>query len=325
MTKAKKITLVSVLCAVVLLGLFMLFWYFGDNYTQFYSIAQKEFEIAGLSEGVTPQGMCYDEESGLFLYSGYMKDGSASRIYAVSKNDPTKVKYVTLKYSNDTAYVGHAGGIDTDGHNVWVAGDKKLCRFFLDDLLSAENADSLQIVDELDMPNGADFLKYENGHLWVGEFHKDGKYDTHQSHHIEVSNGTNKALSFCFKTNSGKLCAIDEVPIKALSTTSLVQGMEIYGKKIILSTSYSLAKSHILTYEADLNASTTKTFDFNGIQIDLYILDDTNLTDDLEAPCMSEELAIANGRVFVLFESACKKYGLVTRESLRNVYSFKVA
>lgn len=326
MSKAKKITLFSILGVFAVLAVFVVCWYFGDNYTQFYKLTQKEFEIAGLSDGFTPQGMCYEENEGIFLYSGYMNNGSASRIYVFDKQKTDEQKFVTLKYADGSAYAGHAGGIDTDGINVWVAGDKKLCRISYESILSAESGTAVQIVDELQMPNGADFLKYESGKLWVGEFHKDGKYDTDESHHIERADGeTNKAISFCFEVNHALPCAIDETPIAALSTGSLVQGMEIYGNKVILSTSYSLPNSHILTYEIDLNAMAEKTFDFNGTQIDLFVLDSTNLISDLEAPCMSEEIAIANGRVYILFESACEKYGLVTREPLKYVFSYKLA
>lgn len=51
MSKAKKITLISVFSFLVAIMCFILIWYFGDNYTGFYNIANAEFEIAGLDEG----------------------------------------------------------------------------------------------------------------------------------------------------------------------------------------------------------------------------------------------------------------------------------
>jgi len=317
MSKSGKIISGIFASLLALIGIFLLFWYFGDNYTEFYSIARAEFEIAGLKDGFTPQGLCYEQNSDIFLMSGYMKNGTASRIYVVDAETGKTEKYFTLKNGNGD-YVGHAGGIETDGTNVWVVGDGFLYRFAFGDIANTETKGEISIIDSFETGNGADYIsKFENVVI-VGEFHKDGKYDTDESHHI----GENKALALCFGIDPTGRCGLTENPLMALSTGSLVQGMTFKGEKIILSTSYSLPKSKIYIYEKPTAAS--GNFDFNGTQIDLYVLNDSILIDTIEAPCMSEEIAVSEGRVYVLFESACKKYGLVTREPLKNVYSFEI-
>ena len=95
--------------------------------------------------------------------------------------------------------------------------------------------------------------------------------------------------------------------------------MDFAGDKIVISTSYSLPNSHLYVYKNVLNTTTDKSFDFDGTEIPLYILDKQDILKDIEAPCMSEEIVCKDGRVFVLFENACKKYGAVTREQLKNV------
>lgn len=52
-----------------------------------------------------------------------MNDGSASRIYVVDGESLETTKYFTLQDSDEKDYVGHAGGIATDGENVWICGD----------------------------------------------------------------------------------------------------------------------------------------------------------------------------------------------------------
>ncbi|MBE7075923.1 MAG: hypothetical protein E7375_02490 [Clostridiales bacterium] len=323
MNKAQKITSICFGIFFALLGIVLLFWYFGDSYPTFYANAEKEFEVAGLEDGFTPQGLCYEENSKTFLSSGYMKDGSASRIYVIDGEEGKTTKYFTLN-NGEEDYSGHAGGIATDGTNVWIVGDGYLFRFMFADIELVENGDSIDIIDGFKTGNGADFITVEENFLWVGEFHKDGKYDTDESHHIETENSTNKAIHFCYEINSANEYGIKSTtPVKALSTGSLVQGMEITTNKIILSTSYSLPNSHIYIYE-NIFTTAEETFDYNGTPIDLYVLEEVNLLEDIEAPCMSEELAIADGRVYVLFESACKKYGMVTREALKHVYSLDI-
>ena len=44
----------------------------------------------------------------------------------------------------------------------------------------------------------------------------------------------------------------------------------------------------------------------------------------LKAPCMTEEIELVDGRVYVLFENACKKYKAFTRTRLYNVYSLDI-
>ena len=43
-------------------------------------------------------------------------------------------------------------------------------------------------------------------------------------------------------------------------------------------------------------------------EVPLYHLDSANLTDWVEMPPMSEEVLCKDGKVYVLFESACTKY-----------------
>ncbi len=147
MSKSQKITLITTICIFTVLSVFLIMWYFGGSYGQFYKISSKEFEIAGLSDGYTPQGITYDEASKTFLTCGYMKDGSASRVYVV-KNGQTE-KYFTLKL-NGEAYVGHAGGIATNGQLAWISGDGKVHCFKFEDIDSVENGKSINIIDSFD-------------------------------------------------------------------------------------------------------------------------------------------------------------------------------
>jgi len=325
MTKAQKIVSIIFACLFASISLFAIVWYLGDNYGSFYARATKEFAILGLDEGYTPQGLCYEKESNLFLTCGYMKNGSPSRIYVVDETNSENNKYFTLK-NGEEDYCGHAGGITTNGTYVWLVGDGKVSRFSFEKVKSAENGEQIQIIDSFESGNGADFITIQNNLLWVGEFHREKKYDTDESHFIKTSNGkTNKALSLAYEIdNSNEYGIANLSPVKALSTGSLVQGMLFTEEKILLSTSYSLPNSHIYFHSNITNEETTKTFNFNGNEIPLYILEDSNLVESLEAPCMSEEIELVGNKVYIMFESACQKYGLFTREALKNVYSIKI-
>lgn len=327
MSKSKKITTIVVACIFAVLGIFVTFWYFGDTYKQFYAEAKAEFKIPGLSEGFTPQGICHSDQLDLFFISGYMNDDSASRIYVVDAKTGKSTKYFTLNSPNGTLYTGHAGGIATDEHYFWLVGGDEVNVFYFKDMIEVENGKSIELVDSFKSGNGASFVTIDktNNYLWIGEFHREGNYDTPESHFIETSDGSiNKAVSFCYEIDDTQTTGVKSTtPIMALSTPSLVQGMVVTDENIVISTSYSLPNSHIYTYTntIDLNA-VENHFTYGDADIPLFILENKDLVKDLEAPCMSEEIELVDGKVYVLFESACAKYGFVTREPLRNVYSF---
>lgn len=322
MSKAKKIILISISCLFALLSTFVFMWYFADSYPTFYSKAEKGFEITGLSEGFVPQGLTYESRSQYFLYSGYMQNGTASRVYVYDAEKQENIKYFTLKIDNQD-YVGHAGGIATDGTNVWVAGDGLLHRFMFADVKNVENGQSINVVDTFETGNGADSVSYSRGVLIVGEFHRDGSHETDQSHHFEANGKTNKALTFLFKTSTSQSHGLKStIPYAAISTGSLVQGLTFSTNNIVVSTSYSLANSKIYNYSRDFSTSNYQ-YNCKGIQIPVYILQDFELLEEIDAPCMSEEIITINNKAFLIFESACKKYSFATREQLRNIYYFE--
>lgn len=321
MSKAKKITTIVFASILAVITIFLLSWYFGDSYKQFYPIATKEFEIAGLNDGFTPQGLCYNDTTNQFLTCGYTKNGTASRIYVVDGETNQTTKYFTLK-DGEKDYVGHAGGIATNGVKVWVVGDKKVNVFAFSEIENVENGSSIAIEASFDPKNGADFVTVDGNYLWVGEFHKDGKYDTPDSHHIKSEKGNDlKALHLRFDIDNSQNSGVASTTANcALSSGSLVQGMVITSNNIILSTSYSLPNSKLYVYENVLSGA-SDTIEIDGVVIEHYTLQESNLQKTISAPCMSEEMTIANDKVYIMFESGCQKYRLFTREALKNVFS----
>ncbi|MDE7440407.1 MAG: hypothetical protein K2N23_07870 [Clostridia bacterium] len=128
---------------------------------------------------------------------------------------------------------------------------------------------------------------------------------------------------------------------------------------LILSQSYGLANSHLLCFDwSKVNAKSTKytdlsenghSFEYDGVyrtvssdkkspysdkDLLVYYVDEADgemFVNDYSVPSMSEGMCTVTlqgsstatqERVYVLFESGCKKYNLFTRESIKNIYSF---
>ncbi|MBQ9790016.1 MAG: hypothetical protein IJW24_00265 [Clostridia bacterium] len=323
MKKKSKIglTIVSVVLVVILVA--GLIYFFGASYPAYEVLAKEEFNISGLSEGFIPQGISYDRVSGKFLLSGYMNDTSKpSRVYVVDSETQDE-KYVTFTDGGED-YFGHAGGVAVYGNFAYIAGDGKVHEVNLDDVLNANNGDKVEFQYTLDPGNGADCLTVNGNELWVGEFYKKGKYETDESHHLTNSAGeTNMAVSFAFALDASGI--VSDVPIRGLSTPNQLQGIEFLGEdRVMISTSYSLPNSKLHVFENVFGVAPEHSLEVNGASVPVFVLSSANCVLSIDAPCMSEEIVLANNKVYILYESACSKYKLFTRTRVKNVHSIKI-
>lgn len=299
-------------CVVGILVVVILIYYFGAFYPRFSKLDKREeFEIPGLDEGFVPQGLDYNQTTNSFIMCGYMSDGSPSRVYLIS-DDATK--YVTLTI-NGEPYYGHAGGVATDGKHLWVSGDKKVETLRFGDLLNASNGDSINIIESTVTGNGCDFIKVYENQLIVGEFYRKNKYETPDSHHINQT----KALAFAYKIDKSSTSGIGEKQF-VLTLPNNAQGIAIIGEKVVVSTSWAIRSSELFVYNNSLNMEASGMFE----GLPLYELSDKNLIKIIKAPAMAEEIAVKDGRVYINFESACKKYKLINRTRIKNVISIEV-
>lgn len=396
--KHKKlfISLTAVLSVVILLSIFLMIWFLGDSYKDFDNNFTKEFKIAGLKDGAVPQGLgnCsaeYEVENAngdkvkksqqYFFMTGYMVDGSASRIY-VTGADTGYVGYVKMKNVDGSDYKGHCGGIATNGNFLYVTGEgtvyvKKLTNLVVDliekaKLPAGDENKYVQFTTSFDANCGADFCFYYDDpsttsksydRLYVGEFYRKGKWDTDSSHHLTTPNGVdNTAFAYEFnvsvsdepygltKISDSNVAAENRVPKiqKIISIPEKIQGFARAGNAVALSQSYSLSNSHILVYNwSKLTGSDNsdtflnlkgRNFAYNGVKTDngvqytdktvrVYFADKNNnevFLNDYSIPSMSEGMCTVGNKVYVLFESAGKKYRTFVREQIKYVYSFRM-
>lgn len=319
-----KVTLIILASIIAMLGVAVYIYYFTASYPAFDAIAVKDFKIPGLETKFVPQGIDYDENTDNFLVSGYMSDGSASRFYVVNKTTKKTVKYFTLTVEGK-AYKGHASGVAIDGEFAWVASEGKVYRFNFTDALDLVGK-KLEILDSFETKNGADFILTYNNKLIVGEFHDGKKYVAPKSHKVETGTGTNYALAFIYNINQAEPYGIaSTTPIAGLSLPNKAQGMSFTkDNNIIISTSSSISDSKLLIYENVLEQATTQTLTINEVDIPVHVLCKDNKVDSITAPTMSEELVLVENKVYLLFESNCRKYRFFNRTRLNNVYALDI-
>ena len=322
MKRKKKLLVIFCPIAAVLLalGIFLIVWYCGASYPQFGALARAEFEIPGLSEGVCPQGLCAlpENEAGYdFAMSGYLSEG-ASRVYLIDEEGEAETRYGTV-LENGVADASHFGGVACSDKYLYVASGERIARLSLAEAAAAESGGGVE-AEYFAAGLNAAFCQYDGNLLYVGEFYRPGNYETPASHHMETADGSmNYGVVYAYAVDASGAPA-DE-PSYAVSVREQVQGIAVYEGGIALSCSYGLPDSTIWVYENILGGETDKTLDVDGTGVPLYMLDSSNLKTTITAPCMSEEIAVKDGRLYILFESLSNKYKLFTRTRMSHVQS----
>ena len=328
---------IGAIVAFVLLVLLCLHLFTPVVFNGFFSNAETEYLTPGLSDGLVPQGYAFVKDNEVYIQCGYMADGeSASRIYVTDVKNTKDSKYVELYTDDEKPYTGHTGGITSANGYVWLANDGEdddncVWVLSLDEILAAENGGKITLKTKIHPETRAAYCYADDEYLWIGEFRDDEKYPTAENHRFDVEGGTNYAIVCAYLLDSSTKYGIrvedtegTVIPRFALSVTDMVQGFtHTDDGKFILSTSYGLNTSHLLFY----NVAGTRSDGIlvaDGHEVPVYFLDAGNLAKDVVMPPMSEEIFVKDGRVFVLFESACQKYifGNFTRG--RHIYSFNL-
>lgn len=320
---------------LVLLALVLLVWgglsvakYF--MYPDYYAHSNAVSPIPNLNEGFVPQGLGYDAASDTYFHSAYNAKDSAVEIHMVNGKD-SKCIY-PIYYGNAAPAHGHGGGIAVVGDYVYVADNERegdgrfgeLNVFRLSDMKNAKDGDTVTAISSLAVNNSASFCFADEKYVYVGEFYREGAYETVQSHRFTTPAGDkNNALISAYPLKADGMLA-DRSPAFSISITDQVQGFAITKDgKIALSRSWGLNPSVLSIYDGWTDVGATVTFEDKTVP--LYFLDSATHQKDIVMPAFSEGLALnQNGDLLISFESACNKYIVGKFFFATNVVSYPI-
>lgn len=284
-------------------------------YTPYYENSAAEFDIPGIREGFVPQGFDYDEENSLFIVSGYMNEKAPSPVYILDRSGSIK-KRLTLLTDKGEAYTGHSGGIAVHGDYVYLAGGRSGYFYVYDysDLLTAYDGDAVACLGKFSTKKSADdyiavsFIADSDTHLWIGEFYDKDGYETAESHKMYTwGSEYHQALAVTFAFDENAEFGISPTPDAAYSIPDKVQGMAFNGGDILLSTSRGFASSYIYIYGTDVMYY-EHSYNVLETEVKLFALDSRALVGKIMAPPMAEEIAVVDGRLYIMNEFASDKY-----------------
>lgn len=333
--KALRIVLIAAVALVLLVICLLAGVKLGERilFAGFYFNGSTEFKTPGVADGFIQQGFDYVEEEEVYLASGYMKDGSSSRVYIVSKDGKT-LGFTKLRNQTGGRNDTHAGGIAHFGEFVYVcngSGSQGIEVFRLSDILSKNEARCIGTVD-LGIAPAFVYVDKANNILYSGNFHRDGSiYLSPAEYKMTTPSGdSNTALigAYDLDINAKSTFGVkDEKAERVYSITSNVQGMLITpDNKLVLTTSWGVSKSHLLIYDfAKINKGDGVSSKVLGYSAPLYYVDGASIVKDVKAPPMAEEIVYMDGKILIMNESASSKYifGKFTSGNYINAYIYE--
>lgn len=263
--------------------------------------SQAAFDIPGLDSGFVPQGLCYSDELGMFLISGYTDDGN-SRIYAVDA-ETNEAKEIILK-----DFTAHAGGISANGKHIWVASGGSaekggyLYHLSTDDIIKAESGNELAYDSKTQATVKGSFLGCSDDMIWVGEFYtKSGGYEVNPAH----AYGKNHSWACGYSVDSEGKLKLEAV----ISVPDEVQGMAVLpDNTVVFSTSYGRYNDSALQIYTPYTEWYEGTVNIDGEDIPFYGCDKSDRMAKIETPTLMQGIEIVDERLCAIYESGAEKY-----------------
>ncbi len=276
------------------------------KHLDFYGSTFKEFEVPGLNDGFVPQGLDYCGQQSVFLISGYESGSNKAMVYAVTPNG--NFRGFSLKSADGETLVCHSGGISHTEKYVYVVGGGKCYVFPFAGFFSDDDT-SVTAVQSFDSFNRASFCCCDNDYLYIGEYYYPIGYGTDASHHVTTPAGDkNKAVITAFRVEDSSPVGVNANPAFAVSTTERIQGMCFSKDKVFLSASSAFRGSQIYVYDYSGAKESVGSLSIDGCEIPLYYLDSGNLISTTEVLPKSEGIIILGDRLYMLFESASRRF-----------------
>lgn len=253
-------------------------------------------------------GKLEQDKNATWLLSGYSATGDPSPLYVCHPNQDPRRLYVKL--CDGSLYRGHGAAITVWGNNVYLTVDDGYIVLDQRDILKAADKSEVYALHHVHLPLKPAFMIAQAGKLYVGEYYSPLMYETPESHHLTAPDGThNPALMFEFAADPHTLSGFSSVATCAYSIPKEIQGMCCTAQgHMVLSQSFGVGDSHILVFDA-AHTTSSDTFAYtSSCHIPLYYFDSGNLITSIPAIPMTEGLVLEDNTIFILDESASKRY-----------------
>lgn len=302
------------LIALIVITILLLIACRGAMYSTFYSKSEKLVALPGLDQKFCQQGLAHVPEDDTYIFSGYMTDGTSSKLFITTGEE---TKELVMAKADGSNYTYHLGGVAVHNDFVYLTGNKAIDVISYDTIKNAEDGSTVKVEYSKKVDNNCSFIFADDYYLWVGEFYRPGVYETDESHHYTSNGETFKAIAEAYEYDETTSTKISNKKSLTLSLPDQVQGLCMTDSgKFVISISWSIFHSRLVTYEPVLNTQTPEDSH--------YYLYSSAIVENIANFPMSEDIDYHDGKVYISYESATKKYRMFNIYPTRNVYSYQV-
>lgn len=294
----------------------------GEDFQEFYSMAEPSFIFPGLNEHLLPQGIAYRKNTNQFYLSGYfqgaIKNCNSSIIVVDAATGKTEAQYQLLQ-PDGSPHSGHMGGIAVSEKDIYFENGQKIQRISLATIDSAPSGSFLKVEENIQLTLGQacgnDSLEISDGYLWVGSYWAAGDKTFSRvpitneypflirGYKLDPSQPNGFASEYKVEGNE----FYDYVPeIIYTVDEERIQGVTTIGNYLVTATSLRQDPSNIYVYDRSKAVDTSKKVTLKeGIEIPVLHLD---LKKSVTAMQYIEEITAVDGNLYAVFESGSVKF-----------------
>ena len=204
-----------------------------------------------------------------------------------------------------------AGGVAIGGSFTYLAGGNGRCYVLSTREVMDAGEDSVTVLGSFTTGNRASFCCRNGDTLLVGEYAYGKRYRTAEDHHLTTPAGEeNPAVVMGFRLDEAEPLGVRESPSVAWSIPERIQGMSFSADgRVLLSASSVFGASQLYLYDlAGARAGQEGVFQAEDSAVPLYYLDSGHRTGTLHMPPKAEEIVFEGDRLYILFESASRRF-----------------
>ena len=294
----------------------------GEDFQEFYSMAEPSFIFPGLNEHLLPQGIAYRKDTNQFYLSGYfqaeIKNRNSSIIVVDAETGKTQAQYQLLQ-PDGSPHRGHMGGIAVSDKDLYFENGQKIQRISLATIDSAPSGSFLKVEENIQLTLGQrcgnDSLEISDGYLWVGSYWAAGDKTFSsvpitneypfliRGYKLDPSQPNGFAAEYKVEGNE----FYDYVPeIIYTVDEERIQGVTTIGNYLVTATSLRQDPSNIYVYDKSKAVDTGKKVTLKeGIEIPILHLD---LKRSVTTTPYIEEITAVDGNLYAVFESGSVKF-----------------
>lgn len=288
--------------------------------------------VPGLDQGLVQQGLAYYPARNWMIISSYRTMSRPSTLSIIDMSTGRLVKTLHLYDLPGFPYRGHAGGIAVSEKHLWLGGENLVRGVTLQALEEAEDGARLVFSTRFRPETKATTIAYGEGILWVGEFYDPSEKPNRitDRHVLQTRDGLVHnawAAGYVLDEQTDRVRAgtptDDErlVPDVILSIPNQIQGMAFSSDIMLFSQSMGRHNdSRLLVFPNVMNEPPQTTVELGGKEVPVWLLDGESRVTAMIMPPLSEGLALYDGYVAIVFESAAEPYRATAKHVMDRLY-----